>query len=522
MNKNILTIGIIFLFVASALTPIVLGYNLTISKEIEPESTSSDGPMDSAWSMFQHDAKHTGRSPYGKEGNWRSLKWRLKTDGSVFSSPVIDENGTIYTGGWFDFYAINPDGSLKWQYGKLDGWVESAAAIDENGNIYFGTSYGNDGSFYALHPNGTKKWKYHLDNDVTSSPAIGNDGVIYFGDHNKKIYAFYPNGTLKWEYKTGGNVHTSPAIGDDGIIYCGSSDNYMYAFYPNGTIKWKYNAGCVIASDPTIADDGTIYFGGVESGALYALYPNGTYKWHLNLGSNVVSSPARAEDGTIYAVAYKGSSGAYIYSINPDSTINWQYEVGDSAVSASPAIDKFGTVYVGGWSGNLYAFNPDGTFKWLFHTDDSIHGSAAIDENGIIYVGSWDDYLYAIEPFDDNFPETPDIDGPLNGKPFSIYTYTATSSDLDGDDISYYFDWGDDTNTGWSEYVSSGTPISRSHSWLLHGTYAVRVGVKDIYDATTWETLYVTIPRNKALTNTLFMRFLQYFPLFKEVLLRHL
>ena len=57
----------------------------------------------------------------------------------------------------------------------------------DNGNIYFGTSYGNDGSFYALYPNGTLKWKYHNDDDVTTSPTIGNDGVIYFGDHNKKV-----------------------------------------------------------------------------------------------------------------------------------------------------------------------------------------------------------------------------------------------------------------------------------------------------------------------------------------------
>jgi len=518
INKNILAIGIICLFIISTISPIAFGYNIRISKENEPEAVSSNGPMDSAWPMFQHDAKHTGRSPYGKEGNWRMMKWRFYTDAFVESPPVIDKNGTIYFGSRY-FYALNLDGTLKWQYTTKEA-IEHSPAIDENGNIYFGTVIGSPNYFYALYPNGTLKWRYQTGDNVKTSPAIGNDGVIYFGDDNKNIYAFYPNGTLKWEYKTGGLIHTNPAIGDDGTIYCGSADHYMYALFPNnGTVKWKYNAGCRIGGDPTIADDGTIYFGGVESGALYALYPNGTLKWKLTIGVNVISSPALAEDGTIYVAAYKQSWGANIYSINPDGSINWQYEVGGEAVSASPVIDKFGTIYIGEWtSGNFYALNPDGTLKWIYSTGDSIHGSAAIDENGIIYVGSWDDYLYAIEPFDDNFPETPDVDGPLNGKPLTIYTYTATSSDLDGDDISYYFDWGDDTNSGWTEFVSSGTPMSKSHSWILPGSYAVRVGVKDIYDATSWETLYVTIPKNKATFNLLFYRFFEQFPVLERFL----
>jgi len=521
--KIFLKIGIIVLLILSLVVPMVLGYNNSktnkfiivdsekVNKHEDVIQPVNGPPMDSAWPMFQHDTKHTGLSPFGVTGNLGVLKWKFKMDGSVFSSPVIDKNGTIYIGGNYYFYAINPNGSKKWTYVFKYGWVESAAVIDENGTIYFGVAYGEPNFLYALYPNGTLKWKYHLGNHIMSSPVIGKDGTIYFGCYTKNMYALYPNGTLRWEFKTDGFIDESPAIDDEGTIYFGSDDHYIYALYPNGTLKWKYNAGCRIGGDPTIGDDGTIYFGGVENPALYAIYPNGSRKWEVPLGSNVVSSPAIAEDGTIYIAAYKdGPTGAYIFSINPNGTINWRYEVEDEAMSASAAIDKNGIIYIGGWGGyewgKLYALNPNGTLRWAFTTEDTIESSVAIDEDGTIYFGSWDEYLYAIKVIDNAPPNKPGIEGPHSGKPRIEYTYVAVASDPDGDNVSYFFDWGDDTTSGWTEFVPSGVPVNRSHSWDNRGEYVIKVRAKDDYNLISeWSEQKVTIPKYKA-TNNLFYR----------------
>jgi outer membrane protein assembly factor BamB len=528
MNKNVLAIGVIFFLVVSSNPPIVFGYNIRIADKKEQISSSScNGLMNSAWPMFQHDARHTGRSPYGKSGNWRVLKWKFNMDEIVVSSPVIDKDGIIYIGGWNDFYSINPNGNLKWTYEFKYGHVESAAAIDENGDIYFGTASSSfDDYFYALYPNGSLKWKYLVD-DVFSSPVIGNDGTIYFGDTDYNIKALYPNGTLRWKYEAGDIVRSSPAIGDDGTIYCGSHDGYLYALYPNGTLKWKYNVGCWIGGGPTIADDGTIYFSGVQEATLYALYPDGTYKWHVPLGVNVVSTPALAEDGTIYVASYKEGGGAYINSISPYGSINWRYEVEDEAMSASPVIDKYGIIYIGGWrgnngvGGNLYALNPDGTLRWEFHTGDSIHSSAAIGEDGTIYVGSWDDYLYAIEPvIDNNAPEKPIITGPKKGEINTNYTYTTVTTDADGDNVSYYFDWGDGTNSDWTSYVPSGTSESLAHSWQKSGFYIIKVKAKDDYGKESdWGNLIVRMPKDKAVNfNSIFIKLLERFLLLQKLI----
>ena len=69
---------------------------------------------------------------------------------------------------------------------------------------------------------GTEKWFLEID-QVWSSPGVGADGTIYFG--NGFIYAVRPDGTEKWRFDAGVN-NSSPAIGPDGTIYVGVDRNF--------------------------------------------------------------------------------------------------------------------------------------------------------------------------------------------------------------------------------------------------------------------------------------------------------
>ncbi len=56
----------------------------------------------------------------------------------------------------------------------------------------------------------------------------------------------------------------------------------------------------------------------------------------------------------------------------------------------------------------------------------------------------------------------PNLEGPGNLKPNETATYTAGYAVCDkGEAVQYYFDWGDETNTGW---LAVGT-VSGSHLW---------------------------------------------------------
>ncbi len=116
-------------------------------------------------------------------------------------------------------------------------------------------------------------------------------------------------------------------------------------------------------------------------------------------------------------------------------------------------------------------------------------------------------------------------DGPTSGRPGVEYTYTTSTTDSNGDNIYYWFDWGDGTNSGWIGPYSSGDTCTASHEWKKKGSYQVRVKSKDIYDCESpWsDQLEIIIPRNKPFIFNfdLLSWFFERFPiLFKGLLYR--
>jgi len=374
--------------------PIVFSSALQGAKEISHTPIErGDCLMDSQWPVASHDVYHTGQSPYSTAAAPLVEKWRFPGNDWIDCSPVIDNEGTVYFGA-DDFFAVYSNGTLKWTVdNKMD--VCSAPAIDENGIIYVGTVYDSPNHLYAFNPNGTVKWSYPTDN-IFSSPVIGEDGVIYFGEYNGNLIALYPNGTLKWSNPNIYSVFSSPAIGDDGTIYCTSwSGGHVYAIYPNnGTVKWQFPAGGQMKANPSIAEDGTIYVSSWDD-YLYALYPNnGTMKWRVNTYLGSSSNPSIGPDGTIY-VAHND-----LYAINPDGMVKWIFPLGDErdCSFAAPAISADGIIYIGanignGVGGELILVNPDGTERWRSGSicNEGIVSSPAIAKDGTVYIGSLND-----------------------------------------------------------------------------------------------------------------------------------
>ncbi|MGF3555280.1 MAG: PKD domain-containing protein [Thermoplasmatota archaeon] len=85
------------------------------------------------------------------------------------------------------------------------------------------------------------------------------------------------------------------------------------------------------------------------------------------------------------------------------------------------------------------------------------------------------DWLYVYELYPTNLPpETPGApSGPSQGVVGVEYTFTATTTDPEGDPIEYWFDWGDGSNSGWV------SPGSAKHAWASEGTYDVKVKARD-------------------------------------------
>ena len=87
-------------------------------------------------------------------------------------------------------------------------------------------------------------------------------------------------------------------------------------------------------------------------------------------------------------------------------------------------------------------------------------------------------------------PNTPSAPtGPDSGRPNTSYDFTASSTDPDGDQVAFRFDWGDGTESGWTSFVNSGGSASMSHSWSSQGTFEVKAKAKDSYGSESgWST----------------------------------
>lgn len=103
--------------------------------------------------------------------------------------------------------------------------------------------------------------------------------------------------------------------------------------------------------------------------------------------------------------------------------------------------------------------------------------------------------------------------GPAQGSPGEEYTYSSMSTDPEYDDIFYWFDWGDGTDSGWLGPYKSGQPCYVEHSWDEEETYQIKLKSRDrCYAESKWsDPLEVSMPRSKVIYST-FLRIFKNHP----------
>ena len=107
-------------------------------------------------------------------------------------------------------------------------------------------------------------------------------------------------------------------------------------------------------------------------------------------------------------------------------------------------------------------------------------------------------------------PDVPSIDGPTSGTAGKHIEFTFETSDPENDDVYYYIDWGDQTNTGWIGPYDSGDEITLTHKWDDPGTYSIKVKAKDIYnEESSWSSPFtIDIEEDISLESTFLLGFI--------------
>jgi len=91
-------------------------------------------------------------------------------------------------------------------------------------------------------------------------------------------------------------------------------------------------------------------------------------------------------------------------------------------------------------------------------------------------------------------PETPgQPDGPTQGITDKELTYSGVTTDPEGEQIYYMFDWGDNTSSNWVGPYDSGVAGEASHVWTDPGEYDVRVKAKDVNGSESGWSIPLTV-----------------------------
>lgn len=301
-----------------------------------------------------------------------SVTWQYLADHEIVGTPAVDQDGNIYAGSKDDhLYCLNPDGTLKWKfkllsdavgspvigalgplnvviiavvdrlYAILDGnslWKDSVDLLDGRPYKfwYAGPTFGSDATIYspgnsnagapfqAIDPDGEPKWSLNIGSTGTSTPTVGDNGIIYVpsghGTGSNALTAVNPDGTEAWSFPLQDMPYLSnPATGPDGTIYIGCNDSYLYAIKIEGTLKWRYlMSSSMNGSSFAVDANGSILtvsqFGNAP---LVALDSNGNLKWKVSPNYEFSSqTPIIGKDGVIFISHVKGivaiSNGEHI------------------------------------------------------------------------------------------------------------------------------------------------------------------------------------------------------------------
>jgi len=331
------------------------------------------------------------------------IKWKYKTHGYVFSSPVVFENKLFEGSNDSCFYAIDArNGQLIWKY-KTGGIISSTPAVSDGG-VYFESF---DGNLYALDIHtGRQKWYFYGGPEkqfttygihgiqpknqlmadpwdmYLSSPTVVNNKVL-FGSGNGKFYAVdVHTGKEVWSFATNDVIHSSPAVSGNKVFF-GGWDTYLHALdIETGREIWRFETGkdtivhnqTGIQASPVVYN-GIVYFG-CRDAHLYAIdEETGKLRWKkFNNYSWVICTPVIKD-----SILYYGTSDTHklwaLKASTGDSVFNTNLR---AFIFSSPIIAQ-NAIYVGDFSGSMYAVDTHtGKIYWTFRTQASIDNKLAV------------------------------------------------------------------------------------------------------------------------------------------------
>ena len=174
---------------------------------------------------------------------------------------------------------------------------------------------------------------------------------------------------------------------------------------------------------------------------------------------------------------YKTTDGGNTWNVLSSGVYQGINDIWFVSENIGTAVGESGLILRTENGGTTWTIQDSGTYQEMY-------GVVFLDENNGFAVGKTGTILHTTNGgWSNRPPTTPDApSGPTNGIIHVEYEFTASTTDPEEDDIYYWFDWDDGTNSGWLGPYPSGATVTAAHTWTDKGAYEITVKAKDEFD----------------------------------------
>ncbi len=230
--------------------------------------------------------------------------WSYAVPYKIFNAPIIDPVGNIYFKSENKVISIDKNGNERWIFTMENDYGISSPAFSVDYSKIFVPSAN---TMYSLRTSdGNKIWEYIIPDmigktEFRATPAVDDNDNIYIGTHWKEpsgqdqqtIYAIKSDGSgILWKNVIGADLYSSPALGNDRVVYVGSEcgnegskHSRLHAIdMATGATIWSAQLELdVTYCSPAISNNGTLYIASMDmysedgrSGIVYSFRTNST------------------------------------------------------------------------------------------------------------------------------------------------------------------------------------------------------------------------------------------------------
>ena len=248
---------------------------------------------------------------YALDAKKGSLKWKYQTDGQILGAAnwTRSPDGRIWIlVGSYDnkLHCVDStNGKVVWTY-ETDNYINGSPAVSDQKTVFGGC----DAMIHVVSLiDGSRVTQIDSGSYIAASAAF-LDGEVYVGNYdNIFMKADIAAGKVVWEYAgSDAPFFSSPAVGENVVIFGGRDERVHCVGRDDGKVVWTFQTRGEVDSSPVICGDKVIV--GSEDGRLYVIrLSDGSGVWSYEIGQPITSSPAVArgmvvvgcDDGYVYA-----------------------------------------------------------------------------------------------------------------------------------------------------------------------------------------------------------------------------